>query len=300
MKKIFLALLIFACSEVGTAHGADSTVSDLAEDTTPTADDLLYVVNDPGGTPASKKATIDNVLNVYNAKSATLTNKTLTAPIMSTVTVSGNTVTLPAAADTLVGKATTDTLTNKTLDAEGTGNIITLPFTVWMPFAACQNATASLIWDSETSNAAAAACVTGTNTQKGVADFDATTDESLQTTWLIPTGFTGSIDAKIKWLAAATAGSVGWCVQLIKVSDAATDDPAFPAQAAGNCVSDAVKGTTLQTNTATITGVTCASCAADDLLHIRVSRDANGGAVTDDMSGDARGIGLELTYRRTM
>jgi len=44
----------------------------------------------------------------------TLTNKTLTAPVISTIVNSG-TITLPTSTDTLVGRATTDTLTNKTL-----------------------------------------------------------------------------------------------------------------------------------------------------------------------------------------
>lgn len=44
----------------------------------------------------------------------TLTNKTLTAPVISTISNTG-TVTLPTSTDTLVGRATTDTLTNKTL-----------------------------------------------------------------------------------------------------------------------------------------------------------------------------------------
>jgi len=83
--------------------------------------------------------------------SQTLTNKSLTAPVLTgsasaagsilfkedtdngtnSVTLIGPaatadvTVTLPAATDTLVGKATTDTLTNKTIDANGTGNSIT-------------------------------------------------------------------------------------------------------------------------------------------------------------------------------
>jgi hypothetical protein len=53
-----------------------------------------------------------------------LTNKTLTAPVISSISNTG-TLTLPTSTDTLVGRATTDTLTNKTIDANGTGNSIT-------------------------------------------------------------------------------------------------------------------------------------------------------------------------------
>jgi hypothetical protein len=40
------------------------------------------------------------------------------------------------------------------------------------------------------------------------------------------------------------------------------------------------------------------TCAAGELMHVQLSRDANGGAVTDDMTGDARVLGVELTIPR--
>jgi len=54
-----------------------------------------------------------------NDGTQTLTNKTLTTPVIASLNqASGsNTLTMPAATDTLVGRATTDTLTNKTLDS---------------------------------------------------------------------------------------------------------------------------------------------------------------------------------------
>jgi hypothetical protein len=51
---------------------------------------------------------------VGTSDSQTLTNKTLTTPVISSISNTG-TVTLPTATDTLVGRATTDTLTNKTI-----------------------------------------------------------------------------------------------------------------------------------------------------------------------------------------
>jgi hypothetical protein len=61
---------------------------------------------------ATKTAPSGTVLGTTDTQ--TLTNKTLTTPIISTISNTG-TITLPTSTDTLVGRATTDTLTNKTL-----------------------------------------------------------------------------------------------------------------------------------------------------------------------------------------
>jgi hypothetical protein len=60
---------------------------------------------------------------VGRATTDTLTNKTLTSPVISTISNTG-TLTLPTSTDTLVGRATTDTLTNKTL----TTPVVTIAF----------------------------------------------------------------------------------------------------------------------------------------------------------------------------
>ena len=59
---------------------------------------------------------------VGRATTDTLTNKTLTSPVIATIVNTG-TLTLPTSTDTLVGRATTDTLTNKTVNL--TSNTLT-------------------------------------------------------------------------------------------------------------------------------------------------------------------------------
>lgn len=120
---------------------ADTELTDLTGLTTPASGDALYIVDvsdtsgSAGGT--SKKVTASNLMAVADDLNSslvtltgtqTLTNKTLTAPIISTISNTG-TLTLPTSTDTLVGRDTTDTLTNKTLTTptittpEVTGNL---------------------------------------------------------------------------------------------------------------------------------------------------------------------------------
>jgi hypothetical protein len=189
----------------------------------------------------------------------------------------------------------TVTLTNKTLDAEGTGNVLTIPRRLWFPAAGCNNATAGSVWDLPTSNPAVAACKTGTNTQLGVLDFADGSNLSAQITYMLPTTWTGAVDAKIKWLTSATSGSVVWQLSTICVADAETDDPSFNT---ASTVTDAAKGTTLQTNDASITGVTATGCAAGELLHLKIQRDS--AHASDTLAATARLIGVGLVIRETM
>lgn len=79
------------------------------------------VTSGNGITVTGLSVAIDTSVTVDKTTAQTLTNKTLTSPVIASITNSG-TLTLPTSSDTLVGRATTDTLTNKTYDTAGSGN----------------------------------------------------------------------------------------------------------------------------------------------------------------------------------
>lgn len=189
----------------------------------------------------------------------------------------------------------TETLTNKTLDAESTGNAITLPVVKAYPSAGCQGTTAFTAFATPTAAAPAAECVTGTNTNYGVLSFDASADESVQWHFRLPGGWTGNIDLALDWRAAATTGDVVWAMQTACVAFGETGDPSWnTAQTA----TDTASGTTLAWNEATISTLTTTGCAAGEMLFFRLYRDADAGG--DTMTGDAQLIEARFTLRGTL
>lgn len=98
----------------------DEKISQLTGYNTPQATDVLPIVN--VGTSTTQKIAMQDMDTFFAATTKTLTNKTLTAPVIATIVNTG-TLTLPTSTDTLIGRATTDVLMNKTFDTAGTGNI---------------------------------------------------------------------------------------------------------------------------------------------------------------------------------
>jgi hypothetical protein len=194
-----------------------------------------------------------------------------------------------------VTPSSTDTFTNKTLDAEGTGNVLTIPFVLTYVVGICQDDVATLGLSTPTSNAATAACVTGTNTQLAVAEFADSATSAVQGHLSLPSDWTGALDVRGKWRTPATSGSVVWQVATICVADAETTDPAFNT---ASTTTEAAKGTTLQLNDFALTGVTATGCAAGEELYWRFFRDASHGS--DDLAATAQLVSLTWTLRRAL
>lgn len=184
----------------------------------------------------------------------------------------------------------TQTLSNKTLDRT---NTVQSYAQIQIGAAICLGSSPSSLWDTPISDPAVAACVTGTNVQKGVLEFAASSNLSAQMTLEVPQGYSGSAptDAEVVWESGTTSGDVVWQLATLctATNASATDDSAFNT---ASTVTSAAAGTAHRLQSATISSVTMTGCAVGAILHLKLSRNAGSGS--DTMSGTARFILLRL------
>ena len=113
---------------------ADTKISDLTADASPSGDDLIVTVHDPGGTPVNRKVTLQAYLDFIEANGAAPASF-LASGTLADARVASSNVTQHQAALSITESqisdfgsyltaSSTSTLTNKTFDANGTGNSI--------------------------------------------------------------------------------------------------------------------------------------------------------------------------------
>ena len=108
----------------------DAKITELDANTTPASTDLTVIVDDPGGTPATQKMTIDTLDDYLSATTKTLTNKTLTSPVIQVYDgwqnvnatwtyASATTITVPSGAAALYQKGDKFKLTANSVVLQG-------------------------------------------------------------------------------------------------------------------------------------------------------------------------------------
>lgn len=181
-----------------------------------------------------------------------------------------------------------DTLTNKTIDAEATGNLITLSQYVQYQAANCQGTAAALGFAAAASGAPTAACVSGASTIYGVAQFADAASASVQGNFSLPPDWTGNLDFDLRWRSSATSGSVVWQLQTACAAEGESGDPAWNA---AQTLTDAAQAVAWRFNDAALAAVTTAGCAPGEQFFFKFLRDPA-------HAGDTLGATAELLWLR--
>ena len=144
--------------------------------------------------------------------------------------------------------------------------------------------------------------VNGTNFPVSGLAFDAAADEAAFWKFKAQNYGSGNLTLNILWYADnATSGNVVWEAQISAITpNTDSQDIETDALATLNYVQDAHLGTTGQrVHLCTITISNLDSLADDDLVTLRIARDADSTSTTDDMANDAILLLAELTYSGT-
>jgi hypothetical protein len=126
-----------------------------------------------------------------------------------------------------------------------------------------------------------------------VLEFDAATDESAVFVGVIPEAASlgSGLKIRIHWMAdTATSGTCRWGVQIERMNTDEDSDSFDTAATAGSTTN----GTSGIITTTEITITTIDSVAAGGPFRLKVFRDADGTSGTDDMTGDAQLVAVEV------
>jgi hypothetical protein len=131
-----------------------------------------------------------------------------------------------------------------------------------------------------------------------VLEFDAASDESAWFSAVLPRHYAGGgVTVRLGWMAAsATSGSCRWEVAFERHDDEGTDldaDSFASAQSAGG-TAPSTSGAMQYTDIAFTDGAQMDSLAVGESFRLLVRRDANGTTGTDDMTGDAQLVSVEI------
>lgn len=307
-KKITRANLVGGLA----GSGANSDITSLTSLSTPltvaqggSGAATLSGILKGNGTSAFTAVSAPTGTIVGTSDSQTLTNKTLTAPIIATISNTG-TLTLPTSTDTLVGKATTDTLTNKTLTSpsmttpsvtSGDLNLAT-GLNIQVNSADPKRGLyvpASAMYPSTTAGCAALAQVESTTNDVNikVLDFDGagTSKEAAEFGIQSPTWWDAStLTVQFIWYATAGSGTVNWEAQAVAFSD---DDALDAAYGTLQEVTDTLLATGDVHITAETAAITVAGTpVAGDWINVRINRDP----ANDTNTSDARLMGVRVRF----
>lgn len=135
-----------------------------------------------------------------------------------------------------------------------------------------------------------------TTARRPVLGFDATADETAYFTGVAPQGLTGAMTAVLTVaFASATSGAARWQVALEAVTAGdATDLDAAESYDTDNSAGVSAPATAGYIVQVSVTLTNADSIAAGDLFRLRVRRDADGTSGTDDATGDAYLLAVEL------